>query len=81
MASKPKVVQKEKAPKKNPYKQELSETQKNEIKKAQMNKVKVPVTTVSPNNVKNAITDAVSSVKKAIEQSDIPRYSISNKPK
>ena len=34
MASKPKVVQKEKAPKKNPYKQELSETQKNEIKKA-----------------------------------------------
>ena len=46
-----------------------------------MNKVKVPVSTVSPNNVKNAITDAVSSVKKAIEQSDIPRYSISNKPK
>ena len=33
MASKPKVVQKEKAPKKNPYKQELSETKKNEIKK------------------------------------------------
>ena len=34
MTSKPKAAQKEKAPKKNPYKQELSETQKNEIKKA-----------------------------------------------
>ena len=34
MASKAKPAQKEKAPKKNPYKQELSETQKNEIKKA-----------------------------------------------